>query len=431
MLQRYHADKGDFLHPNEGYRSLTGQETYYNDPDVQPKAVPGTSNHGCGVAVDFSFSGSQRSWVLDNGPTYGYFPLSGDEVHFNYFGSTATPPPVETPHPAASMVKMPNGTLAAASIDQYGSMFEANQTAPGAGFTAWTKLTNGGYVGKPAAIVAPNGTLAIFGRGTGGAIGLVAQSAPGSGFTNYGAIGSGAPTFGYDPAVALAPNNTLVVVAVSTDGRLWETHQTAVGGSFAAWTPISSGKVGTPAIVKATNNTMAVTARSTRNEIGIIAQQVQAGAYVDFGAVGVNGPAFASSPAMALAPNGTVIVAGVSTDGRLWVSNQTSVTSTFTAWSAIASGKMGTPAMLKASNDTMAITVRSSVGTISMVAQTVKAGAFVDLGSISTAGYFVSDPCMTLGADNTVGVIATDGTNNRFFARQSSPTSGFNPWTKL
>lgn len=134
---------------------------------------------------------------------------------------------------------------------------------------------------------------------------------------------------------------------------------------------------------------------------------------------------------MALAPNGTVVVAGVSGDGRLWESNQTSVTSTFTAWTPIASGKSGTPAMLQASNQTMAIAVRSTGGAITLVAQGSVAGAFHDFGGIGSAGTFVSDPVMTLAPNGTVGVVATDGTNNRFFTHQTSPTSTFVPWIKL
>jgi hypothetical protein len=427
MLVDYHAQTGDYLHPNEGYRNYAGQ-VYWSD---KGGTTPGTSNHGCGVAVDFSFSGSQRNWVVANGPAYGYFPLAGDAVHFNYFGSTATPPPAAPAYPAASVVKMPNGTVAAASIDQFGSLFETNQTAAGAGFTPWTKLTNGGFTGAPAAIVAANGTLAIFGRTANSSYGLVAQSSVGSGFTNYGQIGVNGPAFASDPAVAMAPNNTLVVVGVGTDGRLWESNQTSVSSTFTAWTPIGADKVGRPAIIQASNGTMAVAVRSTNGSITLVAQQTAAGAFVDFGAIGVNGPVFASSPAMALAPNNTVVVTAVSNDGRLWETNQTSVTSTFTAWTPIASGKAGSPAMLQASNQTMAVAVRTASGAISLVAQSAVGGAFVDFGAISSAGTFVSDPVMTLEAAGTVGVIATDGTNNRFYTHQTSVSSTFTPWARL
>jgi D-alanyl-D-alanine carboxypeptidase len=56
------------------------KKTYYLKRGKAPSAVPGTSNHGYGLAVDFDLSDpAVFAWLDKNAPTYGFY-LQGKPV---------------------------------------------------------------------------------------------------------------------------------------------------------------------------------------------------------------------------------------------------------------------------------------------------------------------------------------------------------------
>ena len=130
-----------------------------------------------------------------------------------------------------------NGTVVVFALGSDGYLYETNQTAPGAGFAAWTRIGSGGLTATPSAVLDPNGTIATFNLTTAGGIQIIGQTTPTSNFGSVGGVGSGGPaSFAGTPFSLIAPNGTVVVFALGSDDNHYETNQTAIGSAFAAWT---------------------------------------------------------------------------------------------------------------------------------------------------------------------------------------------------
>lgn len=104
MLQVAFLKKfGRSLNISEAYRSRELQD-YYWDLYLRGignlAAVPGTSNHGLGLSVDFgsgiSIAGSvAKVWMDENAPSYGWVPTGNkfpkvEPWHYDFFPNTAT-----------------------------------------------------------------------------------------------------------------------------------------------------------------------------------------------------------------------------------------------------------------------------------------------------------------------------------------------------
>ena len=95
MFAAFVADGGDPGHfrpggPQSSARSITQQQHFFhNQPPAA--AVPGTSNHGWGIAVDCPFAPAQ-AWLMRNGMRYGWSHDEGARVnepwHFRYVGAS-------------------------------------------------------------------------------------------------------------------------------------------------------------------------------------------------------------------------------------------------------------------------------------------------------------------------------------------------------
>src|SRR6187431_1539949 len=88
------AATGVWLAINEGYRDLAKQQYYWNlyqSGQGNVAAVPGTSNHGRGVAVDIEHYDAVWSWLMNNAGNYGWSwatgQASGERWHWEYVGS--------------------------------------------------------------------------------------------------------------------------------------------------------------------------------------------------------------------------------------------------------------------------------------------------------------------------------------------------------
>ena len=83
MTQAYRADTGSYLCVTDSYRTYAAQvDVYARKPGLA--AVPGTSNHGWGKAVDFcggvqTFSGAAHRWMKANAGRFGWFHPSWAE----------------------------------------------------------------------------------------------------------------------------------------------------------------------------------------------------------------------------------------------------------------------------------------------------------------------------------------------------------------
>lgn len=93
LLEAYHAETGEYLPVDEGYRDLAGQQRVFDEYGWPRAAIPGTSNHGVGVAVDFVNPPVVRgsapySWLVANASRFGFEPLTDPDEpwHWDYAG---------------------------------------------------------------------------------------------------------------------------------------------------------------------------------------------------------------------------------------------------------------------------------------------------------------------------------------------------------
>jgi hypothetical protein len=94
LLRAYHSETGDYLPVTEGYRPLGGQQYWWDhyNHDERYAAKPGTSNHGAGLAVDFTqgqLTSARLSWLRKHSTDFGFSPIITENWHFNYTGGVA------------------------------------------------------------------------------------------------------------------------------------------------------------------------------------------------------------------------------------------------------------------------------------------------------------------------------------------------------
>jgi D-alanyl-D-alanine carboxypeptidase len=74
---------------NDSYRDLPGQEKIAREKGIYGRggvaAVPGTSNHGWGLALDLELDGKAQQWMRDNGARFGFVEdVAGEPWHWTY-----------------------------------------------------------------------------------------------------------------------------------------------------------------------------------------------------------------------------------------------------------------------------------------------------------------------------------------------------------
>jgi D-alanyl-D-alanine carboxypeptidase len=74
---------------NDSYRDLPGQEQMAREKGIYGRggvaAVPGTSNHGWGLALDLDLDGKAQQWLRDNGARFGFVEdVAGEPWHWTY-----------------------------------------------------------------------------------------------------------------------------------------------------------------------------------------------------------------------------------------------------------------------------------------------------------------------------------------------------------
>jgi hypothetical protein len=120
-LKAFRSHFGTYLRVNEGYRNLDGQnywwDYYGHNPDLA--AVPGTSNHGWGAAIDFvqgDMTSANLAWLRSTCASYGFAVYANENWHFNYTKaySPVTPvtPEVEPDDDGMRVIAAPNRTTA-------------------------------------------------------------------------------------------------------------------------------------------------------------------------------------------------------------------------------------------------------------------------------------------------------------------------------
>jgi secretion/DNA translocation related TadE-like protein len=91
LLDSYHAETGDYLPVDEGYRDLEAQQRAFDQYGSPRAATPGTSNHGEGIAVDLVNppvvrGSAPHSWLVAHAAQFGFAPLTKPDEpwHWDY-----------------------------------------------------------------------------------------------------------------------------------------------------------------------------------------------------------------------------------------------------------------------------------------------------------------------------------------------------------
>jgi D-alanyl-D-alanine carboxypeptidase/Putative peptidoglycan binding domain len=107
-----------------GKKKVWNGTAYWQLPKVASAAVPGTSNHGWGLAADLSNSptevlgGTTLQWLIDHGPAFGFWNTVSSEVwHWSYCLGDAVPDGV-TAAPGGAPTATPLDWAAIAATDQ-------------------------------------------------------------------------------------------------------------------------------------------------------------------------------------------------------------------------------------------------------------------------------------------------------------------------
>jgi hypothetical protein len=128
MLSKYHSDTGSYLRVNEGYRTYAGQQYWWDywGHNSAKAAVPGTSNHGWGLAFDLeSPTYAQVSWVAVHGRDFGYTGIQSEDWHFDFSGTFAynpAPPPQTSNGEELFIMSAPNRGIALVGPNYYRSL---------------------------------------------------------------------------------------------------------------------------------------------------------------------------------------------------------------------------------------------------------------------------------------------------------------------
>jgi len=159
-VQRECAAAGVVLHLTDSYRPLAVQErifreryvthftgidhriwrgvNYWRRPGTASAAVPGTSNHGWGIAVDCgvgSFTSKAYRALSDHGPGHGWTNTAGRQIqepwHWEYNSAhDQHPSPVPTPKPTPKPTPEDDMPLNPADLDAVGERVKQILRAP-------------------------------------------------------------------------------------------------------------------------------------------------------------------------------------------------------------------------------------------------------------------------------------------------------------
>jgi len=96
FFQRY-TDKPNKKQAKRKPRVYKGRAWYLKSPKLAPIAVPGTSNHNLGIAVDIAnASGKRLEWMLANAHKYGFsWEVQSEPWHLRYVAGDKTPDAVK------------------------------------------------------------------------------------------------------------------------------------------------------------------------------------------------------------------------------------------------------------------------------------------------------------------------------------------------
>lgn len=102
MREAAAADGVDLSRVTDSYRTYDSQVRLFDEKGqygvIDPvtgkmglAAVPGTSNHGWGTAIDGNFDPKAKAWLDQNSEKYGYKTIKGEDWHWEYNGKNVNP----------------------------------------------------------------------------------------------------------------------------------------------------------------------------------------------------------------------------------------------------------------------------------------------------------------------------------------------------
>jgi D-alanyl-D-alanine carboxypeptidase len=350
-LKRLLADAkaaGVALSADDCYRDYAGQvywRNYYcSIGQCQLAAVPGTSMHGWGKAVDFGtgsdddlgFNSPGYRWLKANAARYNFNHPdwaepgtdSSEPWHWEWLGDGGTKfghvyTAVASRGEAA---RNQDGRLEVFGVGSDHTVRHLWQQAGSpSGWSPVSGLGGSMAIGSLQVLANQDGRLELFGVDTANRFVHSWQVAPNAGWSGWGVLGdrSGTP-----PAVGRNDDGRLEVFTVDASGALWHTWQVAPNSSWAPPAVLGTGFTGSPGLAATDDGRLAVFAVGTD---GVLRGTAQTAPNQGFSTMVAAGSSLKGRPAVAVNGDGHIEVFALGTDNRLWHSWQQTFGSTANA----------------------------------------------------------------------------------------------------
>lgn len=283
-------------------------------------------------------------------------------------------------------------------------------------------------------------------------------------------LANNAATFGFTPLASEAwhwnysgdyvpptppapiPPNTSAPVAINLSGdviglyevrpdkTVWGNNQTTSGGTFSGWVQIGGGNPqasGRPTVVQTPSGLIAVYVRSDDGQIYGTSQSEVGQEFGDWAPMGLDGNGLASDPRAVVATDGRIALFASTIDGRVAMTQQVEVGGAFPTWSQVGPpstiGELsGRPAVVKRSDGSLALFVRTADGHMANSVQSTDSTGFGAWSITGEMGGGISgEPAALVLPDDSMAVYAVTAEGNVSGANQSAKDGEFGTWATV
>ncbi|MEV0158439.1 hypothetical protein AB0H57_32855, partial [Micromonospora sp. NPDC050686] len=225
------------------------------------------------------------------------------------------------------------GRIGIYALNGAGNLSGVSQTAAGQGFGAWQVLTSdGGYVGKPAALVDSQQRVALYMRRNGTIYGASQKTAGGS-FGTWAAMGVSGAGVASDPMAVYGIGGRIGIYVTNGAGNVAGVTQTAAGQGFGTWQVLTSGGgyVGRPTVLVDSSERVAVYVRRDGTVYGA-SQPVAGGSFGTWAARGTDSPLITGDPTAVYGVGKRIAIYAASTGDTIGGVNQQEAGGSFGTW---------------------------------------------------------------------------------------------------
>ncbi len=300
------------------------------------------------------------------------------------------------------------------------TIWHSYQTAPNAGWVAWSSFGGNTFKGEPTAYVDAAGRLTLFAVAADGTVWRKTWAPGGtwSAWLSHGGTGAVGQVF-----VAENTNGILEAFVRRSDNTVWRIKQSAAGSStWGGWATMGGSLASEPVVGRNADGRLEVFAQGTNNTLYHAWQSAAGGTWSAFYSMPAT---LTSAPTIARNSDGRLEVFGRGTDGRLFKIFQQALNGNWSTWFAVSSNTVSSGATVGYNPDGRAeVFVRGTDGQVWHAWQNAANGAWSAFygmgGSLSSA------PAVGRNMDGRLEVFGRDVSGKMFHMYQVS--GGWSGW---